>query len=395
VSEDLGSPLRLELSDAILAALQAQLPTVAGRIWDAIVAEVAEYTDPERGELGANITRAVELALGTFLRMVEAAALLEPSGPLSAALEGAYALGRGEARAGRTMDALAAAYRVGARVAWREWGTIAVAQGLPPTTVVQFAELVFAYIDQLSAASVTGHSDELATSGRVRAQYLERLGRALVAGAEAEELAERAERADWAPPTTLTAVLLPSAHASAVVSLLDRRTLVLSSDATDAALPEDVTTVLVPDVAGSREPLFQLLRNRPAVVGPARPWTAAASSFRRAARVLGLVAPQDVPVDTEEHLGALLLSTDPEATSDLRKRVLEPLAGLPAASRTKLADTLRSWLLHQGRREEVAAELSIHPQTVRYRMTQLRGLYGDRLEDPGLVFELILALGPR
>ena len=42
---------------------------------------------------------------------------------------------------------------------------------------------MFAYIDQLSAASVAGHSDELATSGRVRERYLERLAGLLLAGA--------------------------------------------------------------------------------------------------------------------------------------------------------------------------------------------------------------------
>jgi DNA-binding PucR family transcriptional regulator len=37
--------------------------------------------------------------------------------------------------------------------------------------------------------------------------------------------------------------------------------------------------------------------------------------------------------------------------------------------------------------------LFVHPQTVRYRMAQLRELYGDRLLDPAVVFEIILALG--
>ena len=41
---------------------------------------------------------------------------------------------------------------------------------------------MFAYIDQLSAASVAGHSDELATTGRVRERYLERLAGLLLAG---------------------------------------------------------------------------------------------------------------------------------------------------------------------------------------------------------------------
>jgi DNA-binding PucR family transcriptional regulator len=51
-----------------------------------------------------------------------------------------------------------------------------------------------------------------------------------------------------------------------------------------------------------------------------------------------------------------------------------------------------SWLLHQGRRDDVAADLMVHPQTVRYRMTQVRELYGDRLRDPAVVLELIVAL---
>ncbi len=70
------------------------------------------------------------------------------------------------------MDALLAAYRVGARVAWRELSSTAVEAGLPAETMAKFAELVFAYIDELSAASVAGHADELATTGRVRQRYL-------------------------------------------------------------------------------------------------------------------------------------------------------------------------------------------------------------------------------
>ena len=69
----------------------------------------------------------------------------------------------GEARNGRSMDALLAAYRVGARVAWRELSATAVSAGLPATTIARFAELVFAYIDELSASSVSGHADESAT----------------------------------------------------------------------------------------------------------------------------------------------------------------------------------------------------------------------------------------
>jgi DNA-binding PucR family transcriptional regulator len=97
-------------------------------------------------------------------------------------------------------------------------------------------------------------------------------------------------------------------------------------------------------------------------------------------------------VDTERHLADLVLTADPEALADLRDRVLAPLADLPPATQDRLAETLLSWLLHQGRRDAVAAELHVHAQTVRYRMGQVRELFGDRLGDPTVVRELVIAL---
>ena len=87
-----------------------------------------------------------------------------------------------------------------------------------------------------------------------------------------------------------------------------------------------------------------------------------------------------------------MLTADPEALADLRARALAPLADLRPGTAEKLTDTLRSWLFHHGRREDVAAELFVHPQTVRYRMGQLRDLYGDRLDDPETVLDLTIAL---
>jgi DNA-binding PucR family transcriptional regulator len=78
--------------------------------------------------------------------------------------------------------------------------------------------------------------------------------------------------------------------------------------------------------------------------------------------------------------------------ADLRAQVLGPLDDLRPATRQKLAETLLAWLLHQGRRDDVAAALFVHPQTVRYRMGQLRELYGDRLDDPATVRDLTIAL---
>jgi DNA-binding PucR family transcriptional regulator len=131
------------------------------------------------------------------------------------------------------------------------------------------------------------------------------------------------------------------------------------------------------------------------VVGPPRPWWQVAASYDRALRAvrLGLDADADGPLDTDTRLADLVLRADGDALADLRARLLAPLDELPAGARAKLTETLRCWLLNHGRRDQVAAELFVHPQTVRYRMTQLRQLYGDRLDDPRTVLELTVALG--
>jgi len=392
MDETLPDVRAFRLPDDIVAPLRQGLPEVSVLTIAAITAEVPAYAEAFAGELGSKIEKAVRAALGTFLELVSRAAGPDPRAPLSPALEAAYALGRGEARSGRSLDALLAAYRVGARVSWRELAAISVANGQPASTIARFAELVFAYIDELSAASVAGHADELASSGRARRRHLELLAQALVAGEPVHAVIAAAERAEWAPPQTLTAVLAPERATRALTDLLDPRTLQVAEAGPE--LP-DSSVLLVPDAQGAgRAHLMRLLTGRGVVVGPARPWLRARESFLRAVRVSGLVhrSHRGTVVDTEEHLLALVVTADAQALADLRAQALAPLAGEREATVAKLIETLRSWLLHQGRREDVAAELFVHPQTVRYRMSRLRELYGDRLKDPAWLQMLTVAL---
>jgi DNA-binding PucR family transcriptional regulator len=148
--------------------------------------------------------------------------------------------------------------------------------------------------------------------------------------------------------------------------------------------------LLVPDA--HRAALLSALVRRHAVVGPTTDWLAVGASHARARRALAARLPGD-PVDTEAHLVPLVLGADPDALADLRARLLAPLEGMRASTREKLEETLRAWLLHQGRRDDVASSLFVHPQTVRYRMGQLREAFGDRLEDPEAVLALTVALG--
>ena len=61
-------------------------------------------------------------------------------------------------------------------------------------------------------------------------------------------------------------------------------------------------------------------------------------------------------------------------------------------TRQTLVTTLHSWLWHWGSRPEVAAGLFVHPQTVSYRIAQLRELLDADLDDPLVRFELLLAV---
>ncbi|MEV6694672.1 helix-turn-helix domain-containing protein [Micromonospora sp. NPDC051196] len=387
---------RLELERRVARELVDRLPLVAARTVSAITAEVPSYSGTLTGQMRDKIENAVQIALGTFLQLLERPHASTASTPLVPALEAAYALGSGEARSGRSVDALLAAYRIGARVSWREMAAATVALGLPAATVAEFAELMFAYIDELSAASVAGHADELASAGRAQRRNLERLTQQLLAGEPEEVLLRSAERADWPVPETLTVALLPQAKLRGALALLDEHTLESSEELPAGEPGEETVVLLVPDMHGDRRrQLARVLHGRRAVLGPARPWAQVCSSYRRVVRVVGLGIAQPAdgePLDTDRHLAELLLSADMEALSDLRARVLQPLAELPAATAERLTETLRSWLLHQGRRDDVAADLFVHPQTVRYRMGQLRQLYGERLTDPRNLLDLTVAL---
>jgi hypothetical protein len=381
---------RLALDPRLIDLLRRRLPEVATHTINAVTDEVPSYVGAFGGPMGDNIENAVQMALAGFLRLAARGRTTDAGTPLSPALEGAYALGRGEARSGRSADALLSAYRVGARVAWRELAETAVEGGIPAETLASFAELVFAYIDELSAASVAGHADELETTGRVRQGYLDRLALGLLRGDPADALVAAAERADWTPPKTLTAVLLPNSQVRPVLGLLDPRT--LSAVGEPVTLPDGLSALLIPDAGGrARTRLLRTLAGRAAVVGPARPWLTVDASYARAVRALALRT-GDAAYDTEEHLADLILAADTDAVADLRARVLAPLSTLTSASEQKLAETLRAWLLHQGRREDIANALFVHPQTVRYRMGQLRELYGDRLDDPDTIRDLTIAL---
>ncbi len=249
--------------------------------------------------------------------------------------------------------------------------------------------------------------------------------------APVEAVRTAAQAAGWALPRLVSAVVaaeadqpegLAAAHGEAgpgeevadgIASRLARR---LGPGAVGAAVG-GLAVVMMPDPEGPgrRRALEAAVGDELAALGPAVIWPEAGASLRRAEAAFRLAAQgrldgAESPSPTgqgsasapgqsrsrlivaDEYLPALLMAAAPAIAADLARTRLAPLDGLGEGPRERLVTTLRAWLDRPGQVQAVAAALDVHPQTVRYRLKQLRELFGERLEDPEARFELSLAL---
>ncbi|HXE45549.1 MAG TPA: helix-turn-helix domain-containing protein [Conexibacter sp.] len=369
-----------------VAAMRPQLPDVAREIIAAIRVEVPAYARPLEGPFGRGLVAGVEEALRQFIDGIE------DGGPMPRSR--VYVdLGRGEVRAGRGLDVLLAAYRVGARVAWRRFSATGVEAGLEPSTLYLLAESIFAYIDELSAKSAEGYAlEQSAAAGELRAQR-QRLARLLLRDPPADPLdvEEVARAAQWRLPDALAALAFPQSDSERIAPRLPADAILDTAGELVCALVPD------PERSGRRARLQHAVGPRHiAALGPPVAWGDAALSLARARAVLELSADGAAPahglLDAADHTTALLLRSDRRLAQELVRARLAPLASLTAGPRARLTATLAAWLAAQGRLQLVAERLHVHPQTVRYRLGRLRELFGEALDDPQRRFELELAL---
>jgi hypothetical protein len=366
--------------------MRPELPALADEIILALREGVPDYARPLEGPFAVGLRAGVEGALRQFVEMIERPRDVPPS---RAAYE---RLGRGEMRAGRTLDALLAAYRLGARVAWRRLAAAGVRAGIAPEVLYRLAESIFAYIDELSAASVEGYATEQSAAAGEAQRLRRRLVALLVHDPPADAVAVEAAAAEagWSLPRALAAVAFRSEEPERVAGRLGSGAIAAPHGELACALVPD------PDGPGRATQLEPVLRELDAAVGPTVAWADAATSFERAAAAWHLAAEGVLPrpglVRAADHVAALVLHRDRGLVRELAARRLAALDALPRRSREALALTLLAWLAHQGRPKAVAAALHVHEQTVRYRLARLREILGDALEDPDARFELELAL---
>ncbi|MGW7441733.1 PucR family transcriptional regulator [Streptomyces sp. NPDC054849] len=210
--------------------------------------------------------------------------------------------------------------------------------------------------------------------------------------ASESSLSELAEAAGWPlPPAVRAIVPATPGEAHQLAAVLDDNVL--------AGMFAGRPCLLVPSPdPDTRAPMEHLLRGRFAAVGHAVPLRDTASSLRWALRLFALTPARPGldarPVFVDDHLSTLLLLQDEPLAHALAARWLRPLADLTPRQSERLEVTLLAWL-EGGGAPEAAKALSVHPQTVRYRMRQLEKLFGTGLRDPRTRFELEMALRSR
>ncbi|WFE65778.1 helix-turn-helix domain-containing protein [Micromonospora sp. WMMD714] len=386
------------------------------RILGTVRAAMREQGRSLTGAQGQGLALGVRTAVDTFVD-----AVAEPDRALAPTRAVFHTLGRTEYREGHRVDALRAVLTLGARDIWAflveqaaapaatggtptgpdtgragtDAGRAGTDAGPAPADLYVIAGALFGYADALAGAAAEGFLDEQRDTAQDWATLRRRLVTLLVQpDPPAEEvLRAAAEAARWPLPATVAVVSVHGTDAEHLARVVGAGTVAtVIGDAVRLVLPE-------PRTPGRLDQARQALAGRRAAVGPAVARHRARLSYRLSRRALtlhqqGALGPDPV-LSCDDHLLTLLTDWEPGLAGHLADTVLAPLAGLRPTTRRTLAQTLHGWLRRQGQVVAVAEDLHTHPQTIRYRMRQLRALFGPALDDPDARLVLALALRSR
>ncbi|MFC1437922.1 helix-turn-helix domain-containing protein [Streptacidiphilus sp. N1-10] len=379
------------LPSGLSALIRAENVRLVPEIVQEIRRQIPEYARPLDGRFGVGIQQGAARAVAQFAELVaDDRACPEES------LQVYRALGRGEWREGRSLDALQAAYRLGARLAWRRYARLARRAGVPAVAMTALAEAIFAHIDEMAAASVEGYAEARADAAGTLRRARRRLVQLLVGGAAEPVLTECSRAARYPLPERIAAVALRTDGLLGAAAGLRTMPSVLAD--LEGQGQEPCLFLADPELPGRVEQLAAVLADRTAVLGPAVPVVQAAQSLRWARTVAARLPADAEPglVHCDNQLSSVLLLGDEDLVKLLAARRLAPLEGLTGKRRERLEETLLAWLeTSSGSAPEVAARLGLHPQTVRQRMRGIDELFGEALSDPDARFEIELALRGR
>jgi hypothetical protein len=372
--------------------IEPELDATTDEILATIAREVPDYARPLEGSFGRGVRTGVTEALRQFVDLIRS-----PSGARGPGREVYVALGAGELREGRTLDALQSAYRVGARVAWRRLAAAARRAGVEPDVLSLLAESIFAYIEELSADSVEGYAEARSRLEGERRRRRRELVTLLLRDPPPDEAGLRAaaDTVGWRLPRTAAALACQEERLGRLAARLPADALAAPMDGIGCAIVPD------PDGPGRRGEIEMAIDGAKAraALGPTGPLGALGTSWSLARATLRAVesgaieAPRLVRVD--DALTELLLFENGALVERIAARRLAALEALTPKARRRMEETALAYVQQQGNAAAMARTLGLHAQTARYRLARLRELLGDALDDPGARFELELALRAR
>ncbi|WP_030171006.1 PucR family transcriptional regulator [Spirillospora albida] len=378
--------------------MRPHLPALADAMVEGVLRHVPEYARRDDAVYVDVIRSAVTEGMGHFIQMIA-----DPDAPWQGVHQLFFDIGYGEAIEGRNLEHLQNALRVASRTAWRYLSGEALRLRRPPEIAFSLTEFNFVYLDMLASAAAQGYARARERTAGEREQRRGRLLSLLLSDPPAphDVVAEQAARAGWPLPDRLAVIVLrprpgsggegPAGLPPALLSGLDRGRPCL-------ILPD-------PDRPGGTDRLAATLAGWTGAVGPSVPTDQARVSLHWAHRALDLMAAggagpaPDRParragrlVHAERHVPELLLQEGWTLAHAAARQRLAPLTELGPQRGGRLAATLLACLRHGFNATDAAEALCVHPQTVRYRMTQLHGLFDYDIEDPAIRLELMLLL---
>jgi hypothetical protein len=367
---------------------------IVGQLVEGILAAVGDespvYAEVLNGPEGMGIRLGIEQAVKSFLEAIE-----RGEQPAADTAEAWRRLGEAEFQAGRSLEALRAAWRTGTRAAWRGAAELGAAAGVPTQIVIALAEAIFVYTDELGTDVVEGYLRIQSDEAGERERRRRRLGALLldIEDHDPEGIARAAELARWPVPSGLAVLAVAGDTTGAIIGRLGVDVL--------AGGDRDGAWLVLPDPDGPGRPaaLRRAVGRATTALGPTVAPQDAHRSLRWARLALSLISrgalASEHPTCVGDHLAEMVVHQDGELADALVVRVLAPLERLPEADRDRMLETLSAWLAHQRHTPGIAAELHVHPQTVRYRIAKLREVFGDTLDSADGRFGLELALRAR
>ena len=306
-----------------------------------------------------------------------------------------FSLGRAQARAGRSLDELMGFYRVAGQTMWRHVAELGTQLGARPEDLYRLAETGFGCVDEISTQAAAGFSEEQSHRSGASQSRRSEFVRLLLRDPQppGEMLAAAAETAGVQLAPTLALFVGPGEMYEAFArSALDQAVL--------GPREEEFVGVLFDPEGADRRARLRAAAERAGArlaLGPAVPLTAARHSLARARALLALMV---AGLAGAEALGERRAA---RAGAAARRRPSSG-GGVRGAAAGAAGDRRRGGHARQprvdaarvagapGQRKAIAQELGVHPQTVRYRMSRLRELFGEALDEPDGRFELELAL---